>query len=164
MNKPLLSLITAMDSNRLIGNKNALPWHLSADLAFFKQTTMGKPIIMGRKTFSSIGSALPGRKNIVVTRDSNFKAPDCEVAVSIDHAISLVEEATEVMIIGGASLYEQTVDRADFIYLTLIHHEFEGDTWFPEVDINNWNLVSRDDFEANEANQFSFSLVKYSRE
>jgi dihydrofolate reductase len=164
MNKPLLSLITAMDSNRLIGNKNALPWHLSADLAFFKQTTMGKPIIMGRKTFTSIGRALPGRKNIVVTRDSNFTAPDCEVAVSIDHAISLVEEAPEVIIIGGASLYEQTIDRADIIYLTLIHHEFEGDTWFPEMDINNWNLVSRDDFEANKANQFAFSFVKYSRE
>jgi len=164
MNKPLLSLITAMDSNRLIGKNNALPWHLPADLAFFKQTTMGKPIIMGRKTFTSIGQVLPGRKNIVVTRDNNFKAPDCEIAVSIDHAITLAEESAEVMLIGGASLYQQTIERADIIYLTLIHHEFDGDTWFPEIDKKTWNLVSRDDFDANENNRFSYSFVKYSRE
>ena len=164
MNKPLLSLITATDSNRLIGKNNALPWHLPADLAFFKQTTMGKPIIMGRKTFTSIGKALPGRKNIVVTRNSNFEAPNCELSVSIDHAIALVEESVEVMLIGGASLYEQAIERADIIYLTLIHHEFEGDTWFPEIDKNNWNLVSREDFDPNEVNRFAYSFVKYTRE
>ena len=153
-----------MDSNRLIGKNNALPWHLPADLAFFKQTTMGKPIIMGRKTFTSIGKALPGRKNIVVTRDSSFKAPDCEIAASIDHAITLAEESAEVMLIGGASLYQQTIERADIIYLTLIHHAFDGDTWFPEIDKKTWNLVSRDDFDANENNRFSYSFVKYSRE
>ncbi len=98
MNKPLLSLITAMDSNRLIGKNNSLPWHLPADLAFFKATTMGKPVIMGRKTFTSIGKALPGRQNIVVTRDGNFDAPNCEVATSIDAAITMVDDAEEVFL------------------------------------------------------------------
>ena len=164
MNRPLLSLITAMDSNRLIGNNNSLPWHLPADLAFFKATTMGKPVIMGRKTFASIGKALPGRQNIVVTRDCNFDAPDCEVASSIDAAITLVDNAKEVMLIGGASLYQQTIDVADIIYLTLIHHEFKGDTWFPEINPDFWKLVSQDDFEADEKNSFAYSLVQYVRE
>lgn len=164
MNRPLLSLITAMDSNRLIGNNNSLPWHLPADLAFFKATTMGKPVIMGRKTFASIGKALPGRQNIVVTRDCNFDAPDCEVAGSIDTAITLVDDTEEVMLIGGASLYQQTIDVADIIYLTLIHHEFKGDTWFPEINPEFWELVSQDDFEADEKNPFAYSLVKYVRE
>jgi len=153
-----------MDSNRLIGNNNSLPWHLPADLAFFKATTMGKPVIMGRKTFASIGKALPGRQNIVVTRDCNFDAPGCEVASSIDAAITLVDDTEEVMLIGGASLYEQTIDVADIIYLTLIHHEFKGDTWFPEINSEFWELVSQDDFEADEKNPFAYSLVKYVRE
>jgi dihydrofolate reductase len=153
-----------MDSNRLIGKNNSLPWHLPADLAFFKATTMGKPIIMGRKTFASIGKALPGRQNIVVTRDCNFDAPDCEVASSIDAAIAIVDDTEEVMLIGGASLYQQTIDVADIIYLTLIHHEFKGDTWFPEINPEFWKLVSQDDFEADEKNPFAYSLVKYLRE
>jgi len=164
MNRPLLSLITAMDSNRLIGKNNSLPWHLPADLAFFKATTMGKPIIMGRKTFASIGKALPGRQNIVVTRDCNFDAPDCEVASSIDAAIAIVDDTEEVMLIGGANLYQQTIDVADIIYLTLIHHEFKGDTWFPEINPEFWKLVSQDDFDADEKNPFAYSLVKYVRE
>jgi dihydrofolate reductase len=164
MNRPLLSLITAMDSNRLIGKNNTLPWHLPADLAFFKATTMGKPVIMGRKTFASIGKALPGRQNIVVTSDYNFNAPDCEVASSIDAAITIVDDTEEVMLIGGASLYQQTIDVADIIYLTLIHHEFMGDTWFPEINPEFWKLVSQDDFEADKKNPFAYSLVKYVRE
>jgi dihydrofolate reductase len=163
MNKPLLSLITAMDSNRLIGKNNSLPWHLPADLAFFKQTTLGKPVIMGRKTFVSIGKALPGRQNIVVTHNADFEAPDCEVASSIDHAVTLSRDTDEVMLIGGASLYEQSIKDADNIYLTLIHHEFAGDTWFPEIDPNVWNPVARDDFSADKKNPFSYSFVKYVR-
>jgi dihydrofolate reductase len=152
-----------MDSNRVIGKNNSLPWHLPADLAYFKQTTMGKPIIMGRKTFDSIGKALPGRKNIVLTRDSNFEAPDCEIATDIDQAMSKVDGSLEVMLIGGASLYEQTIHSADIIYLTLIHHEFNGDTWFPEINPINWKLESRDDFERDEKNQFAYSFLKYLR-
>jgi len=152
-----------MDSNRVIGKNNNLPWHLPADLAYFKQTTMGKPVIMGRKTFDSIGKALPGRKNIVLTRDNNFEAPDCEIATDIDQAMSKVDGSLEVMLIGGASLYEQTIHIADIIYLTLIHHEFSGDTWFPEINPKNWELESRDDFERDEKNQFAYSFLKYLR-
>ncbi len=163
MSRPMLSLITAMDSNRVIGKNNSLPWHLPADLAYFRQTTMGKPVIMGRKTFDSIGKALPGRKNIVLTRDNNFEAPDCEIATDIDQAMSKVDGSVEVMLIGGASLYEQTIHSADIIYLTLIHHEFNGDTWFPEINPKNWKLESRDDFERDEKNQFAYSFLKYLR-
>ena len=163
MSRPLLSLITAMDSNRVIGKNNSLPWHLPADLAYFKQTTMGKPVIMGRKTFDSIGKALPGRKNIVLTRDYSFEAPDCEIATDIDQAMSKVDGSLEVMLIGGASLYEQTIHSADIIYLTLIHHEFNGDTWFPEINPIYWKLESRDDFERDEKNQFAYSFLKYLR-
>ena len=159
MNRPLLSLVTAMDNNRLIGKDNSLPWHLPADLAFFKQTTMGKPIIMGRKTYASIGRALPGRQNIIVTRDTNFNAPNCEIAGDIEQAITTAAEAEEVMLIGGASLYEQTIKRADIIYLTQIHHTFTGDTWFPEIDPAYWKEASRDYFDADDKNLFSYSLI-----
>ena len=163
MSRPMLSLITAMDSNRVIGKNNSLPWYLPADLAYFRQTTMGKPVIMGRKTFDSIGKALPGRKNIVLTRDNNFEAPDCEIATDIDQAMSKVDGSVEVMLIGGASLYEQTIHSADIIYLTLIHHEFNGDTWFPEINPKIWELESRDDFERDKKNQFAYSFLKYLR-
>ena len=164
MNKPLLSLVTAMDSNRLIGKDNSLPWHLPADLVFFKRTTMGKPIILGRQSVHSIGAALPGRQNIVVTRDCNFNAPNCEAVQSIDQAINLSTGAEEVMLIGGASLYEQTINKADIIYLTLIHHEFDGDAWFPEIDPADWKLTSQNDYDANEKNPFSYSFLKLVRE
>lgn len=163
MSRPLLSLITAMDSNRVIGMNNTLPWHLPADLAFFKRTTMGKPVIMGRKTFQSIGKALPGRENIVLTRDASFEAPKCEVASSIDHAISRIGDCEEVMLIGGASLYEQAIDSADIIYLTLIHHQFNGDTWFPEINPLDWKINSQDDFKRDEKNPFAYSFLKYLR-
>ncbi|MFT5657384.1 MAG: dihydrofolate reductase [Gammaproteobacteria bacterium] len=165
MTNPLLSLIWAMDENRLIGNNNELPWRLPADLAFFKRTTMGKPIIMGRKTFDSIGKALPGRQNIIITRDKGFTALGCDIANSIDEAMSLVADNTEeVMLIGGASLYQQTLEQANILYLTKIHHEFSGDTWFPEIDMTFWSQVYREDFEADEKNLYPYSFMKYLRE
>lgn len=154
-----------MDNNRLIGNKNELPWHLPADLAFFKRTTMGKPIIMGRKTFDSIGKPLPGRQNIIITRDKTFTAQGCDIANSIDGALSLVTEgAKEAMLIGGASLYLQTIDQADILYLTQIHHTFQGDTWFPEIDMSHWAEASKDTYQADEKNSYSYSFMKYLRE
>jgi dihydrofolate reductase len=165
MTKPLLSLIWAMDENRLIGNNNALPWYLPADLAFFKRTTMGKPIIMGRKTFDSIGRPLPGRQNIIITRDSAFTAEGCGIANSIEEAMSLVtEEAQEAMLIGGASLYLQTLEQADILYLTQIHNTFSGDTWFPEIDMTQWSEAYREDFGADEKNPYPYSFMKYLRE
>ena len=159
-----LSLIVAMDDNHLIGNKNDLPWQLPADLAFFKRTTMGKPIIMGRKTFVSIGRPLPGRRNIVVTRDPGFEAAGCEITNGVEAALSLCSDAGEAMLIGGASLYQQTIDQASQLYITRIHHSFEGDTWFPEFDMNSWKQASREDHEADHNNSYAYSFLKFVRE
>jgi len=159
-----LSLIVAMDENRLIGNDNQLPWHLPADLAFFKRTTMGKPIIMGRKTFESIGKALPGRRNIVITRDPDFTASGCEIVNSIDAALHCCAADEEVMLIGGASLYQQTIDQATRMYITRIHHRFEGDTWFPEFEHGDWKIENQEDFDADQSNAPAYSFVKFVRE
>ena len=159
-----LSLIVAMDDNRLIGSNNNLPWQLPADLAYFKRTTMGKPIIMGRKTYASIGRPLPGRRNIVITRDSGFSAAGCEIADGIQTALSLCSDAEEVMLIGGASLYQQTIDRASQLYITRIHHSFEGDTWFPEFDLKLWKQETREDFDADHSNPYAYSFIKFVRE
>jgi len=164
MSKPLLSLICAMDKNRLIGNNNQLPWHLPADLALFKKITLGKPIIMGRKTFESIGRPLPGRQNIVITSNPDWSATGCDVASSIEQALVLAEGNDEVMLIGGASLYKQTLPKADILYLTLIDQEFSGDTWFPEIDLKVWRKESESQFPADEKNSHSFSFVKFIRE
>lgn len=160
----LLSLIVAMDNNRLIGSNNALPWHLPADLAFFKRTTMGKPIVMGRKTYESIGKPLPGRRNIVVTRNRNYKAPGCDIVAGVDEAMSVCEPEPEIMLIGGASLYQQSIEHANYLYITRIHHSFDGDTWFPEFDDRLWSIESRDDFDPDERNFYSYSFVKFVRE
>ncbi len=159
-----LSLIAAMDDNRLIGRSNSLPWQLPADLAYFKRATMGKPIIMGRKTFESIGKPLPGRQNIVITRDPGFSAEGCELADSIGSAMALAGDVDEVMLIGGSSLYRQTIGQATGLYITRIHHVFEGDTWFPEFDLNDWKEKNREDFEADHSNPFAYSFIKFVRE
>ena len=159
-----LSLIVAMDQNRLIGSDNQLPWHLPADLKFFKQTTLGKPIVMGRKTFESIGKALPGRRNIVVTRNAEYRAEGCEIAADIDSALALCDDADEIMLIGGASLYEQSMERATNLYITEIHHVFSGDTWFPEIDKSIWREEIREDHDADHSNPYAFSFIKFVRE
>ena len=158
-----LSIICGMDRNRLIGNNNALPWHLPADMAFFKQTTMGKPVLMGRKTWESIGRPLPGRRNIVISRNPNFKPEGCETADSIEAALELAAEHPEAMLMGGSSLYEQTQDIADTLYITEIHHVFEGDSWFPEIDQALWKEVSREAHKADEKNPYDYAFVKYLR-
>ena len=164
MAKPILSIICAMDKNRLIGNNNQLPWHLPADLAFFKRSTLGKPVVMGRNTFESIGKPLPGRRNIVVTSNPDWQASGCDVARNIDEAIDQVKSAAEIMLIGGASLYEQTIDIADKLYLTLIDFEFEGDTWFPEYHPDQWIIESMVDNSPDRKNQYSFTFVNYLRD
>ncbi len=159
-----LSLIVAMDENRLIGNDNQLPWHLPADLAFFKSTTMGKPIIMGRKTFDSIGRALPGRRNIIITRNPDFSAEGCEIVNDIDGALDRCSDQDELMLIGGASLYEQILTRVNNMYITQVHHSFEGDTWFPEFDLAEWKIESQQDYSDEGNNKYAYSFVKYVRE
>ena len=159
-----LSLIVAMDDNRLIGSNNNLPWQLPADLVFFKRTTMGKPIIMGRKTFVSIGRPLPGRRNIVITRDPTFSAAGCEIANGIPAALALCSDVEEAMLIGGASLYQQTIEQATQLYITRIHHSFVGDTWFPEFDLQVWKQASREDHQADSSNPHAYSFIKFVRE
>ena len=159
-----LSLIVAMDNNRLIGVDNGLPWHLPEDLAFFKRTTMGKPILMGRKTHQSIGRPLPGRRNIVISRNSAFRAEGCELASSLDEAMDMVSDTEEAMLIGGASLYEQALPRVSSMYVTRIDHEFSGDAWFPDFDENDWRVDFRENFESDHKHKYKFSFIKYVRE
>jgi dihydrofolate reductase len=158
-----LALITAMDDNRLIGRDNALPWHLPADFAFFKRTTMGKPVIMGRKTWESIGRPLPGRRNLVVTRNTDYPAGGGEICNSIGQALERCREAPEAFLIGGSSLYRQALEQglARILWITHVHGQFEGDAWFPEIDPLQWKEVWREERPADEANPYPLSFVKY---
>ncbi|OBW99607.1 dihydrofolate reductase [Gallibacterium genomosp. 1] len=133
----MLSLIVAMSKNRVIGRDNQMPWHLPADLAWFKKNTLGKPVIMGRKTFQSIGRALPNRKNIVLSRQG-FQADGIEVVSDLSQALALIKGENEVMIIGGGHLFAETLPIADRLYLTEIDAELQGDTFFPEIDPMVW--------------------------
>ena len=157
------SLIVAMDQNGLIGRESDLPWRLSADLQYFKQITMGKPIIMGRKTHESIGRPLPGRQNIVITRDEDFIAEGCTIVSSIPKSLQAAGEVEEVMFMGGASLYEQVLPEVDRLYLTQVHAELTGDTWFPEWDDKEWLEVSRVDYKADKKNEFDYSFIVLER-
>ncbi len=155
----MISLIWAMADDRVIGVKNRLPWKLPADMQWFRKQTMGKPIVMGRKTFESFGGKpLPGRKNIVITGDTRYQVEGAQVAHSIDEALA-VADADEVMIIGGESFYRQMLPRADRLYMTLIHDRFEGDAWFPEFDLGEWREVVREDHAADEKNPHPYSFV-----
>ena len=158
-----ISIVVAMAANRVIGKDNRLPWHLPADLKHFKETTMGKPILMGRKTWESIGRPLPGRTSIVITRDEAYEAPGCIVVHSIKAALQAAGEQEEVMIIGGAEFYRQVLAYADRIYLTRIHQDFEGDTRFPRLDEAEWKEAGRVDCEADESNPYAYSFIRLDR-
>lgn len=158
-----LAAIVAMSENRVIGKDNRLPWHLPADLRHFKEITMGKPILMGRKTYESIGHALPGRVNVVITRDAQFRACGCVVACSIDTALSSVSYSDEVIVIGGALLYQHMMPLFQRIYLTIVHHDFEGDAYFPELDFSEWEEATREDHKADEENGYPYSFITLNR-
>lgn len=155
----IISLIVAMAQNRVIGRDNALPWRLPADLHYFKHTTLGKPIVMGRKTFESIGKPLPGRANIIITQDKNYHAAGCWVVHSIDEALRVTQSNAEVMVIGGAKLFEQMLPRATRIYLTEIHQDIPGDTYFPELNRAAWRETQRIDCAPDEKNPYAYSFV-----
>ena len=161
----IISLIVAMDRNRLIGNNNQLPWHLPADLAHFKQVTMGKPIIMGRKTYESIGRPLPGRTNIVLTRDEGYRADGIVLSGSLQKALDCAasEGAEEVMIIGGSNIYEQALELSGRLYLTLVDAEFEGDAWFPEIDKEKWLEISSEAHSADEKNPVDYRFMIFEK-
>jgi len=159
----MISIIAAMTDNRVIGVNNQLPWNLPADMKWFRQQTMGKPVLMGRKTYDSIGRPLPKRRNIVISRDGALKIDGCEVVGSAAAAFQLCGTEQEVMIIGGASFYEQTLPQANRLYLTLVHSEIAGDAWFPEIDFDQWKELERIDHHADEANAFDYSFLVLER-
>ncbi|GGE59152.1 dihydrofolate reductase [Priestia taiwanensis] len=157
----MISLIWAMDENRLIGKDNDLPWRLPAELAYFKRTTMGQPIIMGRKTYESIGRPLPGRENIVVTRNSDFTAEGVTVVHSLHEALEQTKE-TEAFVIGGAQIYKEALPLASRLYVTHIHHAFEGDTYFPEIP-KEWKVISSEKGLNDEKNPYDYDFVVYEK-
>ena len=152
-----------MAENRVIGRANRLPWRLPADLRRFKSVTMGKPVIMGRKTYESIGKPLPGRSNIVVTRDPDYRAPGCQVVHSLEQALEAGAGHAEVMVIGGAELYRQALGRAQRIYLTLVRAEVEGDALFPDIEPQQWRELERESHRADERNQYDYDFVTLQR-
>jgi len=158
-----IAIIAAMDRNRLIGDGDRLPWRLPADLRRFRALTMGKPIIMGRRTHESIGVVLPGRRNIVLSRDPDYRAPGCDVFPDLDAALAACDDTDEPMIIGGAQIYAQALPLADRMHLTLLQGSFDGDTWFPEYDEERWREVSREDHEAGENAPCAYSFVDLHR-
>lgn len=158
-----ISIIVAMASNRVIGLNNRLPWHLSADLKKFKQITMGSPILMGRKTYESIGRPLPGRSNLIITRNPDYRQDGCQVFTDIDRALASCCNDAEIFVIGGASFYQTMLDRADTLYITEIHQAFEGDTFFPEIKRTDWVELERQEISNDSAVSFKYSFVKLQR-
>jgi len=159
------SLIVAIADNNVIGKDNDLIWYLPADLKFFKGKTTGHHIIMGRKTFESIGGGrpLPNRISIIVSRQKDYKAEGCHIAHSLEEAIAMVENENELFIIGGKQIYEQSMDIVDTMYITRVHESFDGDTFFPEINYNDWELVSSNDNEPDEKNKYPYTFTEYRR-
>ena len=159
----VISLIVAVSANRVIGKDGGLPWRLPADLKRFKSTTLGKPVIMGRKTYESIGHPLTQRKNIILTVNRTYQAPGCQVVHTIAEALEAAGGHDEVMIIGGAAIYHQFLSFADRIYLTEIDEVFEGDVYFPELDLEEWQEISRECAADGAAENHQYYFVVYER-
>lgn len=160
----IISLIWAMADDRVIGIENRLPWKLPADMKWFRLHTLGKPIVMGRKTFESFGGKpLPQRSNIVITKDKNYQAEGIVVVHSIEEALAAAGDADEVMIIGGMSFYKQMLLQANKLYMTLIHENFAGDAWFPEFDMSEWQEQEREDHQPDDKNVHAYSFVTMTR-
>lgn len=158
-----LSIIAAMAGNRAIGIKNTLPWRLPEDLKRFKELTMGHHIVMGRKTYDSIGKPLPGRDTVIVTRNADYAVPGCLAVNSLDAALTVSHGDAEVFFVGGADLYRQTLTIANRIYLTEIQRVFDGDAFFPEFDKNHWVETSREKHKTDGPNGFEYHFVIYDR-
>lgn len=160
-----ISMIAAMAHDRVIGKDNQMPWHMPADLAHFKRVTLGKPVLMGRKTFESIGRPLPGRRNLVISRNPGYQADGIEVVGSVDAALALLadNEVAEVMVIGGGHLYAELLPKADCLYLTRIELEVEGDTRFPAFGDEQWQCVEREVHQADEKNPHPYRFETWLR-
>lgn len=161
----MVSIIVAAAKNNAIGKNNQLLWHMPADLKFFRKTTSGHTVIMGRKTFESVGQALPKRRNIVITRQENYQAEHTEVVSSLEEALALcAQNEEEIFIVGGAQIYEQAMSLTDKLYLTRINHEFEdADTFFPEINDQEWQLEEVEHHESDEKNPYDYSFYLYTK-
>jgi dihydrofolate reductase len=160
----MISFIVAMDENRVIGKENQLPWHLPEDLKFFKRVTMGHAIAMGRKTHESIGRVLPGRENIVITRQTDYRSEGCTVFYSVEDFVDYCQRlGEEIFVIGGAEIFKETFDYANCLYITHIHQAFDGDTFFPEFNGDQWELTSIEKGITNEKNPYDYEYRRYIR-
>ena len=158
----MVSVIVAVAENGVIGDKNTLLWHISEDLRNFKRVTSGHPVIMGRKTFDSLGRPLPNRTNVVITRQ-NLEIEGCKVVHSLEEALSLFSPEEEVFVIGGAQIYAEALPLADRFYLTRVHHAYEGDTSFPKWNESEWTLIESERFERGEKYEYPFTIEIYER-
>ena len=158
----MISIIVAVAQNGVIGDKNSLLWHISEDMRFFKRTTSGHPVIMGRKTYESLGRPLPNRSNVVISRTMG-EIEGCTVVRSLEEAIALFPAEEEVFVIGGAQIYAQALPLVDKLYLTIVHRDYEGDTTFPEIDYSQWREISREEFERGEEYDGAFTFIDLER-
>ena len=159
-----IALIVAVAHNNVIGAGNTIPWYCPADLQYFKRTTMGTPVLMGRKTYESLKiKPLPGRQNIIITRDKGFQAEGCDVVNSIDSGLQLTRDKERVFVIGGENIYKQILDRADELYITYVDVEVEGDRYFPAISLHDWNLVREESRPADEKNPYDLVFKVFVR-
>lgn len=160
----MITIIAAVAQKNALGKDNQLIWHLPADLKRFKKITSGHHIIMGRKTFESLGKPLPNRTTIIITRNKDYTAQNCIVVNSLEQALQAAKKDPNPFILGGAEIYSQALDFADILDLTFIHHEFDADAFFPEINTDIWKESSREDFKADEKNKYDYSFVTYKKE
>lgn len=157
----MITIIAAVAANNALGKNNQLIWHIPADLKRFKKVTSNHHVIMGRKTYESLGKPLPNRTNIIITRNKEYTVEGCVIVNSLQEAIEVAKEDSNPFILGGAQIYKQALDFADKLDLTLVHHNFEADAFFPEIDLKIWKEISREDFKANEKNSYNYSFVTF---
>ena len=160
-----IAMIAAVAENLAIGINNKMPWYLPGDLRYFKAITMGKPIVMGRKTFESLGRPLPGRTNIVITRDKSYQREGIRIVYSLDKAIALAEDialidgCSELMVIGGEQIYRQALPQADRLYLTRVSQSFDGDAFFPELNDQDWQELAREEHQTDDGMKYSYLVL-----
>lgn len=159
----MINIIVAVAKNGVIGDKNSLLWHIREDMVHFRTLTSGHPVIMGRKTYDSIGRPLPKRTNVVITRDTELQIEGCTMAHSLEEAVALFDPQEEIFIIGGAQIYAQALSLAHRIYLTVVERDYQGDTSFPEIDYSVWRQTSREDFSRGETFEYPFSFITLER-
>ncbi|MDT8858663.1 dihydrofolate reductase [Alkalihalobacillus sp. MEB130] len=159
----MISFVVAMDQNRVIGKDNQLPWHLPADLAFFKKVTTGHTIVMGRKTYESIGRPLPKRRNVVLTRDEQYKAEGCDVVHTVEAVLDIAQQEDECFVIGGTEVFKLFWEHVDRLYVTYIDETFEGDTFFPEISDDEWEIVFVEKGVVDEKNRYRHEFRTYER-